>query len=409
MPDKIPQGFDVFHLAGRRRHQLVQQPLGVDPAQRMGADAELSGIVGHDHRIADQTMMADGAPDAGLGKRADYFLVEDVDTIGGQILEKRNLIGKAPRFTCLQMRQKGGVHLTVFQKGEGGIVENIILIVAAQQGQKVQPRLRQRRAEGGEMFASDLCRMEIAIGMTGASVVDRDKGSRDQACMQHGGVLGMKAVQPLRQRPDDLAFGNLDTDIVQQGRQSLRRDLPMAMKHQAEATQTGAVAALYPCWQRCNDRASFRCHPAFAAIAHHFGPHDQIPDQAILVAFKPRSRWGSGRQYLLARGAPRLALRPATPRRLSAAGNRLVARCLVHTRGPEGWAWRQVFKPRNLIAQKLVVDLQPRVLYPEQVAFFSKLSVVSLKRLNPDFCPIGAAPSATAYQLARPWGGGASS
>ncbi|EJC77956.1 hypothetical protein Rleg10DRAFT_6683 [Rhizobium leguminosarum bv. trifolii WSM2012] len=77
----------MFHLTGRCRHQLVQQTLGVDPAQRMGADAELSGIVGHDHRIADQAMMADSAPDAGLGKRADYFLVEDVDAIGGQILE----------------------------------------------------------------------------------------------------------------------------------------------------------------------------------------------------------------------------------------------------------------------------------------------------------------------------------
>ncbi|TAT97620.1 hypothetical protein ELI49_30325 (plasmid) [Rhizobium ruizarguesonis] len=207
--------------------------------------------------------------------------------------------------------------------------------------------------------------------------------------MQHGGILGMKAVQPLCQKPDDLAFGNLDTDIVQQGRQSLRCDLPMAMKHQAEATQTGAVAALYPCWQRRNDRASFRCHPAFAAIPHHFGLHNQIPDHAILVAFKPRSRWGSGRQYLFARGAPRVALRPATPRRLSAAGNRLVARCLVHTRGSEGWAWRQVFKSRNLVAQKLVVDLQPRVLDPQLIVFFSKLSVVSLERLNPDLCPIG--------------------
>lgn len=151
VPYKLAQGFGVFHLAGRRRHQFVQQPLGVDPAQRMGADAELSGIIGDNHRIADQTMMADGAPDDGLGKRADYFLVEDVDPIGGQILEKRNLIGKPPRFTCLQMRQKGGVHLTVFQKGEGGIVENIVLIVAAQQGQKVQPRLRRRRAEGSEI------------------------------------------------------------------------------------------------------------------------------------------------------------------------------------------------------------------------------------------------------------------
>lgn len=92
-PDEIPQSFDMPYLAGCRRHQLVQQPLGVDAAQRMGADAELSGIVGHNHRIADQAMMADGAPDACLGKRADYFLVEDVDAIGGQVLEKRNLIG----------------------------------------------------------------------------------------------------------------------------------------------------------------------------------------------------------------------------------------------------------------------------------------------------------------------------
>lgn len=37
----------------------------------MGANPELPGIVGHDHCIADQTMMADGTPDAGLGKWAD--------------------------------------------------------------------------------------------------------------------------------------------------------------------------------------------------------------------------------------------------------------------------------------------------------------------------------------------------
>ncbi|GLR59092.1 hypothetical protein GCM10007919_38190 [Rhizobium indigoferae] len=57
------------------------------------------------------------------------------------------------------------------------------------------------------MFAADLCRVEIAVGMTGASVVNRDKGSRDQARKQHGSILGMKAIQPLCQKPDDLAFG----------------------------------------------------------------------------------------------------------------------------------------------------------------------------------------------------------
>ena len=113
----------MLHLAGRRRHQLVQQSLCVDPAQRMGADPELSGIVGDDHRIANQTMMADGAPDAGLGKRAEDVPVEDIDAMFSQIREKRNLIGKPPRFASLQPRQKGGVHLPVLQKGEGSIVE----------------------------------------------------------------------------------------------------------------------------------------------------------------------------------------------------------------------------------------------------------------------------------------------
>uniref|UniRef100_UPI00056D8D3F hypothetical protein n=1 Tax=Rhizobium sp. PDO1-076 TaxID=1125979 RepID=UPI00056D8D3F len=144
----------------------------------MGADPELARIVGDDHRIADQTMMADGAPDAGLGKRPDYVPVENVDTIFSQIREKRDLIGKPPRFSRVQLRQKGRIHLPVFQECEGGIVENIVLIVAAQQSQKVQPRLRRRRAKDSEMLAPDMRCMEVAVGMASACVIDRHKGRR---------------------------------------------------------------------------------------------------------------------------------------------------------------------------------------------------------------------------------------
>jgi hypothetical protein len=35
--------------------------------------------------------------------------------------------------------------------------------------------------------------------------------------MQHSGIVGMNAIQPLGQKPDDLAFGNLDTNIFEQG------------------------------------------------------------------------------------------------------------------------------------------------------------------------------------------------
>lgn len=46
--------------------------------------------------------------------------------------------------------------------------------------------------------------------------------------MQHSGIVGMKGIQPLGQKPDDLAFGNLDTNIFEQGHQTLGRDLSMA-------------------------------------------------------------------------------------------------------------------------------------------------------------------------------------
>nr|WP_245582355.1 hypothetical protein [Rhizobium ruizarguesonis] len=43
----------------------------MDPTQCMIADTELSGIVGHDHRICHQAVMADGAPKTRSGKGAD--------------------------------------------------------------------------------------------------------------------------------------------------------------------------------------------------------------------------------------------------------------------------------------------------------------------------------------------------
>ena len=206
--------------------------------------------------------------------------------------------------------------------------------------------------------------------------------------MQHSGILGMKAIQSLRQKPDDLAFGNLDTDIVEQGCQSLRRDLPMGVKHQAEASQIGPKATLDSCRQRRDNRSAIRRHPAFAAIPHHVDPHDQIPHDAILVTLEARSRWRVGRQQLFARDVARVAFRPAAARRFLPACNRFFTRCLFHARRPERWAWRQVFKPRNLVAQKLVIDLQPGVLDPELVVLSTKLLVFGLELFDPDVCPI---------------------
>jgi hypothetical protein len=63
-PDLVSDRFQLARLLGCFRHQLLQQPLGVNPAQGMIGDAELSGIVGHDHRVAHQSVMAHRAPKA---------------------------------------------------------------------------------------------------------------------------------------------------------------------------------------------------------------------------------------------------------------------------------------------------------------------------------------------------------
>lgn len=193
-PDELAQRFDMRHLLLRCRHQLVQQLFCMDPTQRMRADTKLSSIIGNNESLAKQPVIAVSTPDARLRERTNNGLVEDVDPLGSQICEKRNLVRKPSWLRCSQARQKGGIHPAVFEKDKGGIVEDIVLIIAAEQGQKVGPRLRLRRAKGGKMLASYLGDMEIAVGMAAICVIDRDKGSRDYASMQHRSIIGMKFV-----------------------------------------------------------------------------------------------------------------------------------------------------------------------------------------------------------------------
>ena len=133
------------------------------PTQRVGTNSKLPGIVGDDHRVSDQAMMADGAPYAGLCERPKRLRVEDVDAMFGEMLEEWHPIGKPQRFMGVQPGSTGRVDLPVFHQRKSGSVENIVLVVAAQQGEEVQPRLRGRRAKGSEMLAADMRRMKIAV------------------------------------------------------------------------------------------------------------------------------------------------------------------------------------------------------------------------------------------------------
>ena len=90
-PDQLPHEIDGTALRRGDRQELVDQPLGMDPAQGVRTDAELSGIIRHDHCVAEQAMLADGAPHRPLGG--------DLHRIG-RYLERRDA-------ESLEMRRPG--------------------------------------------------------------------------------------------------------------------------------------------------------------------------------------------------------------------------------------------------------------------------------------------------------------
>src|SRR5690606_14842112 len=110
-------------------------------AKRMIADPELAGIVGDNDRVAQQAMVTDRSPDASFPQHPDQRLVKDVDLSAHQVLEELQLVGEKLWLTRCQLGNKSRIRLAALQMRKGGIIQNVVLIAAAQQRQKVQPRL----------------------------------------------------------------------------------------------------------------------------------------------------------------------------------------------------------------------------------------------------------------------------
>ena len=51
--------------------ELVHEPLGMHPAQRVPVERELAGVVGQDHRVGQEPMRLDAAPDRTFGGDLD--------------------------------------------------------------------------------------------------------------------------------------------------------------------------------------------------------------------------------------------------------------------------------------------------------------------------------------------------
>lgn len=57
-------------------------------------DPEMAGIVRDNHRVAEETMMADGSPDACFCEHADRRSIENVDALASQVFQERRIAPK---------------------------------------------------------------------------------------------------------------------------------------------------------------------------------------------------------------------------------------------------------------------------------------------------------------------------
>ncbi|NRQ18928.1 hypothetical protein BHMPCIPO_06195 [Ensifer sesbaniae] len=90
---------------------------------------------------------------------------ENVDAFVRQIFEKWHLIAKPSGFMAADFGDQRRIDATAIEIVECRVVEGIVLIVASQKRQKVQPGPGGRGAEIGELRPANLGRMEIGARM----------------------------------------------------------------------------------------------------------------------------------------------------------------------------------------------------------------------------------------------------
>ena len=159
-------------LVGERL-QLVHQPLRMDPAQGVRADVELPGIVADDHRLVQEPVRGDGAPQRALGGDArrvgGHLQRGDAELL--QMALPGRLIGKLPLRMPGQLPDHRSGQVVLAHVVQRRLVDDVIGVAGAQQFEEVQPALAAGGAEPGEVVVADLRADGVGAAMARAGVV----------------------------------------------------------------------------------------------------------------------------------------------------------------------------------------------------------------------------------------------
>ena len=279
-------------MRGAQRLQLMDELVGMHPAQGMVADPELAGTIGDDHGVTQQALIAQGAPESGLGGDLDR-IGGDLERIEAEPVQMRVPGGFVAKAGLGVVRQRGDLccrHVHRAHPGERGVVDDIIRAPGLQQRQEGAAGLRHCGAEDGEAPVADLSNKAILAGVARRRVIDADPARRLESGAQHRLVLGCQSLHPLAQQPHDLTLGNLEPNTVQKRCQPLTGDLALKVTSSDKAAPLGAKAAEDARRQRCHDPFARRRLPALTAIARHCHANLQILDQHIFATPEARAR-----------------------------------------------------------------------------------------------------------------------
>ena len=122
---------------------LAYEPLGMNPAQAMLADVELTGVVADDDGIGQKAMRLDAAPQGSLGGHHDGIGI-DLESRNAKPVEMRgpgSLIGEDPVGMFGQAGDHRPGERALAHIGQRLGIDDIILITGAQEIEEVAAAL----------------------------------------------------------------------------------------------------------------------------------------------------------------------------------------------------------------------------------------------------------------------------
>ena len=180
-PDHPPGDFDGVALPVVGGNELVDEALGVNPAQRVVADAELSGVVGEDDGAGEPILGAErapqrafaghahgigGDPQLGQAERARDAPVHSASQANSRTSALAERIDDA-------VRQIGRAHI-----GRRRRVDRVARRPAQEIAQEREARFARSGAERREPVGAELRRVAGLAGVARAGVVDADEAAR---------------------------------------------------------------------------------------------------------------------------------------------------------------------------------------------------------------------------------------